>query len=202
MRRMMIVFVPVIMFVFAGCATMEDLKTQISTKVTSITSNVDPALVAKVPQDKKGGFSKAEFTVKVGEEKSKLAALKSELAAKQKKLADYEEEIADIELKDFNLDYDIIKQDAVDAAGLGKKEDNIKAMTNLKVKKIDLQKDRLKAEGNIATTKQQMQDLAEKIKVQEEKVKGLTAEKTKPEEKAAPPAETGKAPAATEEKTK
>ena len=188
-----IIFLLLMMLVFAGCATMEDLKNQISTKVTSITSNVDPALVAKVPQDKKGGFPKAEFAVKVAEEKSKLAALKSELAAKQKKLADYEEEIADIELKDFNLDYDIIKQDAVDAAGLGKKEDNIKAMTNLKVKKIDLQKDRLKAEGNIASTKQQMQDLAEKIKAQEEKVNGLTSEKAKPEEKA---------PVAPAEKTK
>jgi len=188
-----IIFLLLMMLVFAGCATMEDLKNQISTKVTSITSNVDPALVAKVPQDKKGGFPKAEFAVKVAEEKSKLAALKSELAAKQKKLADYEEEIADIELKDFNLDYDIIKQDAVDAAGLGKKEDNIKAMTNLKVKKIDLQKDRLKAEGNIASTKQQMQDLTEKIKAQEEKVNGLTSEKAKPEEKA---------PVAPAEKTK
>jgi len=188
-----IIFLLLMMLVFAGCATMEDLKNQISTKVTSITSNVDPALVAKVPQDKKGGFPKAEFAVKVAEEKSKLAALKSELAAKQKKLADYEEEIADIELKDFNLDYDIIKQDAVDAAGLGKKEDNIKAMTSLKVKKIDLQKDRLKAEGNIASTKQQMQDLTEKIKAQEEKVNGLTSEKAKPEEKA---------PVAPAEKTK
>jgi len=188
-----IIFLLLIVLAFAGCATMEDLKTQISTKVTAITSNVDPALVAKVPEDKRAGFSKAESAVKVAEEKSKLAALKSELAAKQKKLADYEEEIADIELKDFNLDYDIIKQGAIDAAGLGKKEDNIKAMTNLKVKKIDLQKDRLKAEGNMAATKQQMQDLADKIKAQEEKVKGLTSEKAKPEEKA---------PAAPAEKTK
>ena len=190
MKRMMIVFLTVIVFVFAGCATMEEFKSTISNKVTSITSNVDPALVAKVPQDKKGGFPKAEFAVKVAEEKSKLASLKSELAAKQKKLTDYEEEIADIELKDFNLDYDIIKQDAVDAAGLMKKEDNIKAMTNLKVKKIDLQKDKLKAEGNIATTKQQMEDLAAKIKAQEEKINGLRAEKAKPEQKApVPPAE-------------
>lgn len=73
---------------------------------------------------------------------------------------------------------------------MGNKEDNIKAMTNLKVKKIDLQKDRLKAEENIASTKQQMQDFTEKIKTQEEKIKCLTAEKAKPEEKAtAAPAE-------------
>jgi len=190
MKRMMIVFLPVIVFVFAGCATMEDLKSTISTKVTSITSNVDPALVAKVTQDKKGEFPKAEFAVKVAEERSKLASLKSELATKQKKLADYEEDISDIELKDFNLNYDIIKQDAVDAAGLMKKEDSIKTTTNLKVKKIDLQKDKLKAEGNISTTKQQMEDLAAEIKAQEEKINSLTVEKAKPEEKApAPPAE-------------
>jgi hypothetical protein len=180
--------------VFAGCATMEDLKSTISTKVTAITSNVDPNLVSKVPEDKRAGFPKAEFAVKVAEEKSKLAQMKSELAAKQKKSAEYEEDLVNIELKDANLDYDIMKQEAINATpGLGKAEDNIKAMTNLKVKKIDLQKDRLKTEGNMATTARQMQDLADKIKAQEEKVKGLTSEKAKPEEKA---------PAAPAEKTK
>jgi len=153
---------------------------------------VDPNLVAKVPDDKRGEFPRAEFAVKVAEEKMKRAKMKSELAALQKKIADYDEDMADIEAKDAGLDYDIVKLGAVDAAGLGKKEDNIKALTKLKLKKVDLEGDRIKTEGHLTAVKQQMNDLAEKIKAQEEQIKGLTAEKAKPEKAADVPAEKDK----------
>ena len=194
-----------IMSMFFGCATMDDLKGSISAKMTSITSNVDPSLVAKVPGNKRGGFPKAEFALKVAEEKLKLAQMKSELAAKQKRLADYEEDIFNLELKDAGLDYDIIKLDAINATtGLGKKEDNIKALTNLKLKKNDLQGDRIKNDANIATIKQQISDLTDKIKAQEETIKGLAMEKAKPEGKSAVSSEKGQADEkkVTEEKPK
>ncbi|MGV8079771.1 MAG: hypothetical protein AB2L22_06905 [Syntrophales bacterium] len=200
MKRTGIIFFLLSMaLALAGCATMSDISSSVSTTVTSITSNVDPNLVAKVPADKRGDFPKAEFAVRVAGEKLKLAEMKTELAAKQKKQADYEEDLVEIGLKDANLDYDIVKMTAVDAAGLGKKEDNIKAMTKLKLKKVDLEGDRIKAEGNITTVKQQMKDLAARIKAQEEQVEGLTAGKAKPEKEAGAAAEK---PKATEEKPK
>jgi len=202
MKKTGIIFLLAMTLVFAGCATMEDLKTSITTKVTSITSNVDPALVAKVPDDKRGGFPKAEFAVKLGEEKLKLAQMKSELAAKQRKLIDYDEEMVNTDLKEASLDYDIMKMEAIDASGLGKKEENIKTLTNLKLKKNELQSDRIKINANTEATKRQMQDITEKIKAQEEKVKNFTMETAKPEEKAAPSPEKDKAPAAPGEKTK
>jgi chromosome segregation ATPase len=194
MKKTGMIFLLVITFAFTGCATMEELTGQISAKVTSITSNVDPNLVAKVPEDKRSGFPKAEFAVKVAEEKLKLAQLKTELAAKQKKVTEYEEYLVNIDLKDASLDYDIIKQEAIDATpGLGKKEDSIKALTSLKVKKNDLQSDRIKTNGNIDSTKQQINDMADKIKSQEEKIKELAVDKAKPEEKAAVSTEKEKA---------
>ena len=188
MKRTGIIFLLSIALAFTGCATVSDIRSSVSTKVTSMTSNVDPNLVAKVPDDKRGGFPNAEFAVKVAEEKSKLANMRSELAAKQKKVADYQEDLADIDVKDAGLDYDIVKLGAIDAAGLGKKDDNIKALTKLKLKKVDLESDRIKAEGNLTAIKQQMNDLTEKIKAQEEQIKGLTAEKAKPEKEANIPA--------------
>lgn len=185
MNRTEIIFLLMLMLVFSGCATMDDLKSSISTKVTSITSNVDPDLVAKVPGDKRGGFPKADFEVKVAEEKLKLAQMKSALAANQKQYTDYEEDLVGIDLKDAGLNFDIVKMEAIGATGLGKKEDNLKALTSLKLKKVDLQGDRIKTDANMVTTKQQMSDLADQIKAQEEKIKGLTVEKAKPEEKAA-----------------
>jgi uncharacterized coiled-coil protein SlyX len=193
MKKWSMVFIVSLALAFAGCTTVSDIKSQVSTKVTSITSNVDPNLVAKVPDDKRGGFPKAEFAVKVAEEKIKLAKMKNDLAALQKKITDYEEDLADTEAKDAGLDYDIVKLGAVDAAGLGKKEDNIKALTKLKLKKVDLQSDRIKTEGHLTAVKQQIQDLTEKIKAQEEQLKGLTAEKEKPEKAADVAAEKNKA---------
>jgi hypothetical protein len=194
MNRTWIVVLLLTMLIFAGCATMDELTTSISTQMTSITSNVDQGLVAKVPEDKRGGFPAAEFAVKVAEEKLKLAQSKTELAAKQKKYTEYEEDLVNIGLKDSSLDYDIIKQEAINATpGLGKKEDNAKALTNLKLKKNELQADKIKAEANMAATKQQMSDLADKIKEQEEKIKSLSAENMKPPEKTAPLAEKDKA---------
>lgn len=202
MNKTGIIFLLLMALVFVGCATMEEFKTSITTTVTSITSNVDPALVAKVPDDKRAGFPKAEFAVKLGEEKLKLAQMKSELAAKERKLIDYDEDMVNTDLKDASLDYDIIKMEAIDASGLGKKEDNIKALTNLRLKKNDLQSDRIKISANKDATKRQIQDITEKIKAQEEKVKNFTMETAKPVEKAVPSPEKDKAPAAPGEKTK
>jgi nitrogen regulatory protein PII len=193
MKKTGIIFLLVTTLACAGCATMEDLKTSITTTVTSITSNVDPALVAKVPDDKRAGFPKAEFAVRLGEEKLKLAQLKSELAAKERKSVDYDEDLVNTDLKEVSLEYDIVKMEAIDASGLGKKEDNIKALTGLKLKKNELQSDRIKINANKDATKRQIQDITEKIKAQEEKVKNFTMETAKPEKKAAPP-EKDKAP--------
>jgi len=193
MKKWSMVLMVSLALAVAGCTTVSDIKSQVSTKVTSITSNVDPNLVAKVPEDKRGGFPKAEFAVKVAEEKMKLSKMKGDLAALQKKVSDYEDDLAEIDAKDAGLDYDIVKLGAVDAAGLGKKEDNIKALTKLKLKKVDLEGDRIKTDGNLTAVRQQVNDLSEKIKAQEELIKGMTAEKAKPEKAAGVPAEKDKA---------
>ena len=193
MKRTEMIFLLSVILAVSSCATMGDLKTSISTKVTSITSNVDPNLVAKVPGDQRSGFSKAEFAVKVAEEKMKLASMKSELAGKKEKYANYEEDMVNIDMKDVSLDYDIVKLQAIDASGLGKKEDNIKKLTNLKLKKVELQADRIKADANMAAVKQQMNALSEKIKAQEEQIQVLTLDKTKPEKEAVVPVEKDKA---------
>jgi hypothetical protein len=176
MKRTEMIFLLSFILAVSSCATVSDLKSSVSTKVTSITANVDPALVAKVPGDQRGGFPKAEFAVKVADVILKLAQMKSELAAKQEKYTGYEEDLVNLDLKDVSLDYDIVKLQAIDASGLGKKEDNIKTLTNLKIKKVNLQADRIKADANLACVKQQMTVLSEKIKAQEEHIKGLTLE--------------------------
>ena len=187
MKKVEITVTLLLIMMLAGCATVDDLKSSVTSsvgdltstvtsKVASITSNVDPALAAKVPQDKRGEFPKAEYAVTVAQEKLKLAQMKSDLAEKQKKYANAEEDLVSIDMKEASLDYDMVKLSAIEAAGLGKKEDNDKVATHLKEKKVELQSDRIKADANKADIKRKMDDLTVKIKAQDEKVMGLKTE--------------------------
>jgi 6-pyruvoyl-tetrahydropterin synthase len=96
-----------------GCATTQELTTSVKSKVNSITSNVDPAVVNQIPADKKEGFPQAEYALNVANQKTKLAEKKSELASAQKKSADLEEDLADNFQKEAEIDYDLVKTEAI-----------------------------------------------------------------------------------------
>jgi outer membrane murein-binding lipoprotein Lpp len=160
----------------AGCAATQEVKTSITSKVSSLTSNVDPATVSQIPADKKEGFPQAEFALNVTEQKVKLAKLKSELASDQKKLAGYEEDLASNFQKEAEIDYDLVKIEAIINAGLGKKEDNPKIKANLQSKKLQLQVDRIKINSNIDVAKLKIKSLSEDITKLDEAIKAMKFE--------------------------
>jgi len=160
----------------AGCAATQEVKTSITSKVSSLTSNVDPATVSQIPADKKEGFPQAEFALNVTEQKVKLAKLKSELASDQKKLAGYEEDLASNFQKEAEIDYDLVKIEAIINAGLGKKEDNPKIKANLQSKKLQLQADRIKINSNIDVAKLKIKSLSEDITKFDEAIKAMKFE--------------------------
>ena len=160
----------------AGCAATQEVKTSITSKVSSLTSNVDPAIASQIPADKKEGFPQAEFALKVAGQKVKLVKLKSELASDQKKLAGYEEDLASNFQKEAEVDYDLLKIEAIINAGLGKKEDNPKIKANLQSKKFQLQADRIKINSNIDVTKLKIKSLSEDITKLDEAIKAMKFE--------------------------
>jgi outer membrane murein-binding lipoprotein Lpp len=160
----------------AGCAATQEVKTSITSKVSSLTSNVDPAIVSQIPADKKEGFPQAEFALNVADQKVKLAKLKSELASDQKKLADYEEDLASNFRKEAEIDYDLVKIEAIINAGLGKKEDNPRIKANLQSKKLQLQADRIKINSNIDIAKLKIKSLSEDITKLDEATKAMKFE--------------------------
>ena len=160
----------------AGCAATQEVKTSITSKVSSLTSNVDPAIVSQIPADKKEGFPQAEFALNVADQKVKLAKLKSELASDQKKLADYEEDLASNFKKEADVDYDLVKIAAIVNAGLGKQEDNPKIKTNLQSKKLQLQADRIKINSDIDVAKLKIKLLSEEITKLDEAIKAMRFE--------------------------
>ena len=172
-----ICFVAVLTLSFlAGCAATQEVKTSITSKVSSLTSNVDPAVVSQIPADKKEGFPQAEFALKVADQKVKLAKLKSELASGQKKLAGYEEDLASDFQKEAEIDYDLVKIEAIINAGLGKKEDNPKIKANLQSKKLQLQADRIKINSNIDVAKLKIKSLSEEVTKLDEAIKVMKFE--------------------------
>lgn len=161
------------LFFISGCATTQELTSTVKSKVSSITSAVDPALVNQIPADKREGFAKAEFDLKVATEKLKLAELKSELAGAQKKYVSYDEDMADSFRKEAELDYDLVKIEAIIKAGLGKKDDNTKTKADLQQKKLKAQSNRIGIQADMDKTKGKIDDLTARIAKMEESIKAM-----------------------------
>jgi hypothetical protein len=164
------------LIIVTGCATTQELGTSIKSKVSSITSTVDPALVNQVPADKREGFSKAEYDLNLANSKLKLAEMKSELAALQKKQAGLEEDLANNLQKEAEIDYDTVKISAIINSGLGKKEDNTKIKTNLQAKKLEMQAARIKINGNLESNKEKINALAAEVAKADEGIKAMKFE--------------------------
>ncbi len=160
----------------AGCAATREAKESITSTISSLTSNVDPAIVSQIPADKKGGFPEAEFALKVADQKVKLAKLKSERASIEKKLANYDEDLASNFQKETEIDYDLVKIEAIINAGLGKKEENPKIKANLQSKKLHLQADRIKINSDIDVAKMKMKSLSDDITKLDEAIKAMKFE--------------------------
>lgn len=184
-----------------GCVTT-DIKGTITSKVSSITSDVDQNLFAQVPEDKREGVKEAEFALKDCEEKAKLAELRKELASSQKKYADYEYNHAQNYYKEAAIALDLVKLEAIDRAGLGKKDANIKDIAKLKSKKLKMEADRINIEAKLATTKLQIDDLTEQVKAQEEKIKDIESPEEQAEEQVEEPVEEKAATPTASEKEK
>jgi len=159
-----------------GCSATQEVKTSITSTISSLTSNVDPAVVSQIPADKKGGFAEAEFALNVAARKNKLAKLKSDQASAQKKLADYEEEMASNYQKEAEVDYDLVKIEAIINSDLGKKEDNPKIKAHLQSKKYQLQADRPKINSNMDAARMKIKSLSDEIARLDESIKAMKFE--------------------------
>ena len=172
-KRLAAILVFAGLFFIIGCATTQELTTSVRSKVSSITSTVDPALVNQIPADKREGFAKAEYDLNAAMEKVKLAELKSELAGAQKKYVGYEVDMADSFRKDAELDYDLVKIEAIIETGLGKKDDNVKTKANLQQKKLNQQSNRIGIKADIDNSKRKIDDLTAQIARMEESVNAM-----------------------------
>lgn len=153
-------------------------------------SRVDKELVAQVPKDKRAAIDKADFDNAVANEEVALAKLKEELADRQDDYASIATKLAKAQATGTELALDTARINAVDAANLGKKEDNQKIMADLREDSIKNENERIQLKAKLDQTDVFVRDLKNRVADKEQTVAAFKARRP-----GAPPS-TAVAPAA------
>ena len=109
------------------------------------------------------------------------------MADAQKEYSEYQADLAEKDHKAASLNLDIAKYEAIDRAGLGDKEKNIKNIAKLKTKKHDIEGDRINIEAKISIAERNVIELTKQVKQQEAVVADLATTKDEPREQVSPP---------------
>jgi chromosome segregation ATPase len=137
----------------------------------------DQSLYAKVPASMKADVKEAEFDLKsakadvnTARKKVEIAELKKERSMLQKKYSDYELQVAEAQQMGAEVTVDLKQWEAIDAAGLGDKEANIKTIANLKSKQLKIEQTKIQAKASLDTTTVKIKKLSKKISSLESKL--------------------------------
>lgn len=133
-------------------------------------SRVDKELVAQVPRDKYGAIDKADFELAVANEEVDLAKLKEELADRQDDYAGIATKLAKAQATAAELALDTARINAVDAAGLGKKEDNLKIKVGLNEDSNKNEVERIQLKSKLDQTDLFVRDLTNRVADKEKSV--------------------------------
>ena len=175
MKKFSFISLPFVLIIalIVGCKTTENFKQSISSKIDSMTSDVDQELYGKVPEDKREGIPEAEFDLELNKNKETLATLKKERGINELKIVGYDLDIASKNRKKAAIALDIKKLEAINSAGLGEKEKNRKTIADLKTKVRKIDADIVKIKEKQDSVEGVINDLNRQIEEQEKKVKGM-----------------------------
>jgi chromosome segregation ATPase len=153
-----------------GCETTKNFKRSMSSKIDSITSDVDYELYGQVPEDKREGIPEAESDLELNKNREILAKLKKELGINELKIIGYDLDIASKTRKKAETVLDIKKMEAINSAGLGEKEKNTNTIADLKARILTIDAEIVKIKAKQANVKVVINDLNKQIEEQEKKV--------------------------------
>ena len=175
MKKFSFISLPLILIIAlaVGCKTTQNFKQSISSKIDSMTYDVDQELYGQVPEDKREGIPEAEFDLELNKNKETLATLKKERGINELKIVGYDLDIASKNRKKAAIALDIKKLEAINSAGLGEKEKNRKTIADLKAKILNIDADVVKIQAKQDGVEGVINDLNRQIEEQEKKVKGM-----------------------------
>ncbi len=138
-------------------------------------NRVDKQLVAQVPKDKRGAIDKADFEFAVAGEEVALAKLKEELADRQDDYAGLATKLAKAQATAAELALDTARIEAVEAASLGLREDNMKLMAELREDRTKNEAERIQLKSKLDQTDVFVRDLKNRVADKEKTVAAFKA---------------------------
>ena len=145
---------------------------------TTAKKSSDVSLYNRVPASMKADVKEAEFDLKQSKanvNKSKklveIADLKRERAILQKKYADFGLQVANAMQQVAEVNVELKQWEAIDAAGLGDKETNIKTIANLKSKQLKSENTKIQSTASRETTGVKIKKISKRINSMESKLK-------------------------------
>jgi hypothetical protein len=165
------------LFLATGCAQMSKI-TGTTSKSSAPKQTTDVSLYNRVPASMKADVKEAQFDLKestanvnTAKKKVEIADMKRERAVLQKKYADFDLQVANALQRSAEVNVELKQWEAIDAAGLGDKETNIKTIANLKSKQLKAEDSKIQSTASRETTGVKIKKLSKKIISLESKLK-------------------------------
>ena len=165
------------LFLATGCAQMSKI-TGTTSKSGAPKKTTDVSLYNKVPASMKADAKEAQFDLKQAKanvnrskKKVEIADMKRERSVLQKKYADYELQVAGAIQQGAEVNVELKQWEAIDDAGLGDKETNIKTIANLMSKQLKAEDSKIQSTASRETTGVKIKKLSKRIHRLENKLK-------------------------------
>jgi chromosome segregation ATPase len=166
------------LFLAIGCQSITAKIPGTKSKSGASKKTSDVSLYNKVPASMKADVKEAQFDLKQAKanvnrskKKVEIADMKRERSILQKKYADYELQVAGALQRGAEVNVELKQWEAIDAAGLGDKETNIKTIANLRSKQLKAEDSKIQSTASRETTGVKIKKLSKKINSLESKLK-------------------------------
>ena len=178
MKRLLVLNLVLLLALFLAIGCQSTLAKIPGTKSSAPKQTTDVSLYKKVPASMKADVKEAQFDLKQAKanvnrskKKVEIADLKRERSGLQKKYADFELQVAGAVQRGAEVNVDLKQWEAIDAAGLGDKETNIKTIANLKSKQLKSEDSKIQSIASRETTGVRIKKLSKRIHRLESKLK-------------------------------
>ena len=181
MKRLLILNFALLLALFLaiGCqSTLAKLPGAKSKSGATAKKSSDVSLYNRVPASMKADVKEAEFDLKeakssvnTAKKKVEIAEMKKERSALQKRYADFDLQVANATQRGAEVNVELKQWEAIDAAGLGDKESNIKTIANLKSKQLKAEDSKIQSKASLETTGLKIKKLSKRISSLESKLK-------------------------------
>lgn len=166
------------LFLAIGCQSTLAKIPGTKAKSGAAKQTTDVSLYNKVPASMKADVKEAQFDLKQAKanvnrskKKVEIADLKKERSVLQKRYADFALQVSGAVQRGAEVNVELKQWEAIDAAGLGDKETNIKTIANLKSKQLKAEDSKIQSIASRETTGVRIKKLSKRIHSLESKLK-------------------------------